>query len=750
MGQRFSFRSLATYMNHSMARSLFAFSFLTALLSANLSFAQEAKEPKPERSSAKVALVLSGGGARGAAHVGVLKVLERERVPIDCIVGTSFGAIVGGLYAIGYHASEIEQILQQQEWNKIFSDTPDRKLAPLTERKSSRYQGQLAFRGLNLELPTGLYGGQKLIEIFNFFTTDRLLAADYDFDRLTIPFRAVATNLLDGKAYIFKEGRMTEALRASIALPLIFTPVEKDGMLLVDGGLVDNLPTDIARELGADFIIAVDVTSPLLKKEQIRTFLNVMDQTISLMMQQSIESNRKLANLILQPSLGEFSTGDYGRLLQMIPLGAREAEAHLSEIKNLIPGTSKQAEKTQAGKHENRVIESLSFQGLKAVKESQLAAEIKTKPGDLLNTKVLHDDLGRLYSSRLFDSVDYRLDKTGIDRYRLTYLMKEAPLNTLGGGIRYDRDYKLVALAEFTARQLFGSPSSLTFNSIFGGVENHSATLRYVPTSLSFLFAEPKIYASRRERLDIRAGALVDKFIDKRTGVSLMVGGTILRSLEIAGGYRYDRVNIGGGTVPYQQLGTERLAGLTLRLNRDTLDDQDFPQSGAYLNLQFDRRDKSLASDFTYSKLRASLDHYFTLSTKSTAHLSAAAGYSWNSIPYYDRFFLGGYNFSEGGSQRLLGFNRDEIAASRMAVVGVDFRRLVFSQPLSFVRRAYATAFYNGIAFSDRLEAPYHSKVLHGAGIGFALDTMLGPLRIAGGWGEGGRRRFYLSLGPSF
>lgn len=288
-------------MRASIARPfLLLFFCFTSVLDPLQLFAQAESGPKADRSIPKIALVLSGGGARGAAHVGVLKVLEREHVPIDCIVGASFGAVVGGLYAIGYSASEIEQIMRHQEWDKLFSDKPDRKLAPLTERKNSRYQGQLSFRGLSPELPTGLYGGQRLTEVFDSYTTERMLAADYDFDRLPIPFRAVATNLLDGKAYVFKEGRMTEALRASIALPLIFTPVDKDGMLLVDGGLVDNLPTDIAREMGANIIIAVDVSSPLLKKDEVQTFLNVMDQTIGLMTQRDLESNRKLADLILR------------------------------------------------------------------------------------------------------------------------------------------------------------------------------------------------------------------------------------------------------------------------------------------------------------------------------------------------------------------------------------------------------------------------------------------------------------------
>jgi len=201
---------------------------------------------QPESRTPKVGLALSGGGARGAAHIGVLKALEREGIPVDYIAGTSFGALVGGLYALGYSPEKIEQIFSSQNWDDLFSDSPDRRLSPLVQRKNFRYLGELRLRGFNVEIPAGLWGGQKLTELLNYYTTTKeILDAGFDFDRLRIPFRAVATDLLTGKPYVFRRGPMAEALRASIAIPMMFTPVEKENMLLVDGGLANNLPVDI-------------------------------------------------------------------------------------------------------------------------------------------------------------------------------------------------------------------------------------------------------------------------------------------------------------------------------------------------------------------------------------------------------------------------------------------------------------------------------------------------------------------------
>ena len=215
-------------------RQLFRPLLMLILMGPIFPTASAATDSEPQQQKpAKVGLVLSGGGARGISHIGILKVLERERIPIDCIAGTSFGAIIGGLYSLGYSADEIEAIVLHQEWDSFFSDAPERNLASIFEHRTYRYQGQLAFQGWSPELPTGLSGGQRLSELFDYLTTTRLLEAQNDFDQLPIAFRAVATNLLDGKPYIFKGGRMGEAMRASTAIPMLFTPVEKDNMLLV-------------------------------------------------------------------------------------------------------------------------------------------------------------------------------------------------------------------------------------------------------------------------------------------------------------------------------------------------------------------------------------------------------------------------------------------------------------------------------------------------------------------------------------
>jgi NTE family protein len=698
----------------------------------------------------KIGLALSGGGARGAAHIGVLKVLEKEGIRVDCIAGTSFGSLVGGLYALGYSAAQIEEIFTRQEWDRIFSDAPDRRLSPMLERKNFRYQGQLAFQGFSPELPTGLWSGQKLTEVLNKLTTERMLAARYDFDRLPIPFRTVATDLLTGKSYIFHDGPMTEALRASVAIPMLFTPVEKGDMLLVDGGLTDNLPTDIVRSMGADFVIAVDVSSPLLKKKGIRTFLDVMDQSLSLVMRQSVESNSKLADILIRPELDEFTYSDYNRVSSILERGEREAQRHVEDLK-IVAGTA--AERAPDASNQSipaPIVADISFQGLHNVPSRQLRNDIRTRKGEKLTADVLEKDLSRLYATRLFDRVDCNLEPVEDDKYRLNFVLKESPLNTLGASIRYDSDYKFVALAEITARQLFNSYSSATLSTQFGGIENHSAALRFVAPALPFLYIEPKVHVRRRERLDFRDGNLVDQYTDRRIGGQLMLGGTFLRRLQVEAGYRADSVDIRGGTFPNVQPDARLLAGLTMRLTRDTLDEQEYAANGMLMRFQVDRRSTMLGGDVDFWKWQIDLDRFVALTGKSTLIFRAAAGYSEGDIPFYDRFYLGGFNFSEGASRQFLGYERDELLARQMGLAAVGFRRELFARPVSFAKRVFLTGFYNASAISQRESSPYEFALYHGVGVGLAIDTVLGPARLTGAWGESGRFNFSLSLGPGF
>ena len=289
-----------------------------------------------EKNRPKIGLVLSGGGARGAAHVGVLKVLEQNHIPVDYIAGTSFGAIVGGLYASGYSAVELEEVLANIDWKESLSGR-----APREERSFRRKQDDNGFlikfkigiKDGKLKLPSGLITPNNLRLTLQDLINEE--ANVDDFDDLKIPFRAVATDLESGDAVVLGRGDLASAIVASMAVPALFPPVNFEGQLLVDGGVSNNVPVNVAREMGADIVIVVDISTPMMKKDDIGSLTKVVDQLILIMTNQNTAA--QLASLsendiLIRPDLDDIGFADFERALEVIPRGEDAAQRVLTRL----------------------------------------------------------------------------------------------------------------------------------------------------------------------------------------------------------------------------------------------------------------------------------------------------------------------------------------------------------------------------------------------------------------------------------
>jgi NTE family protein len=291
----------------------------------------------------KIALALSGGGARGLAHIGVLKVLEKHGLPVDGIAGTSMGAVVGALAAVGYAASEIDSIARHIDWDEIIKDAPQRRQLFLGQKEQkSRAILQVRFEKLSLDFRPAYTSGQKLTTIL----TDILLKAPCpftsDFRSLSIPIKVLSTDLLSGKKVVFVKGSLVDALRATLAIPLLFTPLETDSAMLVDGGLVDNLPVEEARQFPADLVIAVDTSSKLRNKKSLAAPWEIADQVTTIMQQKEILSQSQKADVLIQPSLTNTSNTDFRHIEETIHAGEEAAEKTIPRIEALISSNSKQ------------------------------------------------------------------------------------------------------------------------------------------------------------------------------------------------------------------------------------------------------------------------------------------------------------------------------------------------------------------------------------------------------------------------
>ena len=287
----------------------------------------------------RVALVLSGGGARGIAAVGVLRILEQNNIPVDLIVGTSIGSVIGGLYAMGYSTDQLQRLADTTNWDDLLSYSDDSKRRDLfLDQKIARDKSILVlrFEGLEPVLPQAFSTGQRLSMYLNLLTLQGLYHPDPSFDDLRIPFRAVTTDLVTGKKFVINSGDMTEALRASMAIPLLFNSMPRDSMQLLDGGLLDNLPVDVAIAEKADIVIAVDMVSPLRPKSKLNAPWEIADQITTIMMQEANKLARAKADIVIAPRLGDHLASDFTGIDSLISAGENSTEELIPALKKLI------------------------------------------------------------------------------------------------------------------------------------------------------------------------------------------------------------------------------------------------------------------------------------------------------------------------------------------------------------------------------------------------------------------------------
>ena len=367
----------------------------------------------------KVCLVLSGGGARGAAHIGVLRVLEEYRVPIDCITGTSMGSLVGAAYASGMTVPEMEALTEKITFDLLFKETPPRQ--DLTIR---RKQDELR---LNLSGPQigvtdkgevrfakGIVSGVQLETVLRELSR---IKGPVSFDTLPIPFRAVATDLVTGRPKVFDSGDLALAMRSSMSVPGVIAPAEVDGMMLVDGGLVNNLPVDVARGMGADIVIAVNLGTPLMKAEDIKDVLGITGQMIGILTEQNVQrtlATLKPTDILILPELGNYSAGDFDHMKSTWAIGEAAARKVSDQLRGAVPAADAyaafQSQRTRPVVASTRPIDEIVFQPApKRVNTEYMGTLMETQAGEPLDQATLDRDLLRLYGTEDFEHVSYQL-----------------------------------------------------------------------------------------------------------------------------------------------------------------------------------------------------------------------------------------------------------------------------------------------------------------------------------------------------
>ena len=416
----------------------------------------------------KIGLVLSGGGAKGMAHVGFLKVLEEAGIRPDYITGTSMGSIVGGLYSVGYTPHEIEAMLLSQNWNEVLSN--DMKLSNISINEKDQYGkyiAELPIQGKEISLPKGLIFGQNVMELLNHFT----LPAHHihDFDSLPIPFKCIGADITNADIVVLDTGSLAMAMRASMSIPTAFTPVVWGDRLLVDGGLSRNFPVQEVIDMGADIVIGVYTGGVLKDKDELKSILDIMGQTSFLMGVIDAKKQRKKVDIYVEPDLDDYASSDFFKADSIIYQGELAGNLHRKQLDSLVE-VLKQYPNAQIKdvlpKPDSLIVDEIKTRGVDEKYEKFILARLAISPGHYFSIPQLEDGIRRIYGTQYFYRVYYEFETMPDNRTRLVLNAEEKPKGFLGVNLHYDSEKRAAMMLNATFRDLLipSSRLSLTAN----------------------------------------------------------------------------------------------------------------------------------------------------------------------------------------------------------------------------------------------------------------------------------------------
>lgn len=710
----------------------------------------------------RIGLVLSGGGARGAAHVGVLKVLDELHVPIDAIAGTSMGAVVGGLYASGLSGAQIESVVAGVDWQEAFRERGQRKdlsLRRKLEEQDYLVQLPLGLRNGMFILPRGLVQGQKLARLLRELTLP--VAAVQDFDQLPTRFRAVATDLETGQPVVLDKGDLATAIRASLSAPGLFAPVEHDGRLLVDGGITHNLPVDVARQMGVDVLIVVDVSSPLASRSDLESVTRISNQMLAILIRKDTE--RQLASLgehdiALAPHLGTQSAYDFSRLATLVQAGEQAAREHRARLTALaVTGEARErllARRAAA----TPASPSPAVQFVAAAPGSEAyATAIDGHFGDLvgqpLDGAVLGRRISQYYGQGTLELLDYRL--TAPDAQGRQGLLFNARPNAWGDtyvrfGLRMQDDFAGNSSFDAAMRVAvtgIGRLGAEWLTDLQVGSSPTLATQLYLPLSQrERWFIAPRAQFAVTNLPQIRDEEPVGALRVHRLRWGLDAGREFGNTAELRFGLEQERgstrLRLGSGAPPREDFTTRQVFG---RFTYDTLDRAAFPGRGDQLTLEWRGEIQDGANASVSDALR--LDWRMARSWgRNTAVLWASAGSYLQPQQAAPRSW-----FPLGGFLNLSGLTPDALSAPHFAIT-----RLIYYRKVGFGGEGFLNVpLYLGVsaeagnAWQQRSDISLSGARKNGS-LFFGLDTFLGPAYLATGYDDRGRSAFYLFLGRAF
>jgi len=714
----------------------------------------------------KIGVVLSGGGAKGAAHVGVLKILEEHNIPVDYIAGTSIGAYVAGMYSLGYSASEVEAIMMGVDWDSGYSDTIPRNILSYRDKQlRDRYNIPLniGYNEGQVRAPSGLLRGQTMSQLLR-QSTD-LVQQFGNFDDLAIPYRAVATDLETSLPVVISHGSMVKAMQASATVPGALQPAQIDGKLLVDGGIANNMPVDVVKAMGADIIIAVDIGSPLVKKDKLDSTIAVLDQLSNFLTNASTEKQKLLLtdkDVLIRPAIDALSTTDFTIMPLALTLGKEAANGQLDKLSSMSVSPEEYAAYVEAKKAKGKLlmadvrhsVNEIVFDNQSKVSLNLLTETLNIKPGQAVSKDELNEALKRIYSLNKFERVDAEFVE-GEDGRVLTVTTKAKSWgpNYFQLGFNWEDDFNSESAISF---DMAYTMTDLTFNGgewrneIKLGMEKLFATEFYQP-----LDRDQQFFSRARYQYDTRNWDLYDNnnrllTFDKKT-----------HTIELGIGYNYTSqgmIELGlvaekGAIINDAWLSRDldfSSYGAYFRFGYDSLDSISFPTSGNRVTLNVYVRnedfDDIIDDNQNQYSVQIEADWKGALSVGNHAFVGKA------SISTNDNDGMNTLHLSElGGFLNLSGYHKDSLTGAHKV-----FGAFVYQYDLG--RDALGMTDYPlylgwsleaGNVWDERSEVTL-TDLIYASSLYIGTDTSMGPAAIGFGITDLGDKSFYLFVGKNF
>lgn len=713
--------------------------FLT-LCSLHSAVAQDAiKKDRP-----KVGLVLSGGGAKGFAHIGVLKVLEEAGLKIDYIGGTSMGAVVGGLYASGYNASQIDSIFKNTNFDELLQDYIPRSSKSFYEKKNDEmYAISLPFNKFKVGVPIALSKG-----MYNYNLLARLthkVRYVKDFNQLPIPFVCIATDIELGEQVILNSGYLPQAMLASSAFPSLFAPVEINGRLLIDGGVANNYPIEEVRKMGADIIIGVDVQDDLKDRKYLRDATRILVQITNLEMIKEMKRKIKITDIYIKPDVVDFGVISFSEGETIIKKGEEATFAVYEQIKKLVDSTLTYKPNLVQITNDTIHLKNISINKLNNYTRAFVIGKLRFKPGKDINYKDLKSGINNLNATQNFSSITYSLEENdGKDDLKIN-LTENYNKTFLKFGLHYDGLYKTAILVNYTHKKSFFKNDVFSFDLGLGDNVRYNLDY-YIDNGFywSFGFKSRFNKFNRNIATDFNDGALFSELGLNTINVDFSdftnqayVQTVFIQKFLIGAGLEFKYLKIKSQTLEDNSPVFEKSNYTSLfgYMKYDSFDNKYFPKSGWYFSGDFQSflNSSNYTNQFNkFSIAKGDFGFAKTFYKKATIKVQSEAGFAIGSesVHFFD-FVLGGYGFNTiNNFKHFYGYDFLSIAADSYikSCFTIDYE-IAKKNHLNFSAN-YANVEDNLFKTGDWLSKPKYN----GYAIGYGLETALGPLEIKYSW----------------